>query len=62
VTNTLIKNVNGDGSASTVLREIVKSHTVSLEVEKGRSADILRDLKAGCERRMGELIEDHVGN
>ncbi|GJZ20457.1 transposase, Ptta/En/Spm [Tanacetum coccineum] len=62
VTNTLIKNVNGDGSASTVPREIVKSHKVSLEVEKGRSADILRDLKANCERRMSELKEDHAGN
>ncbi|GKC07503.1 hypothetical protein Tco_0999113 [Tanacetum coccineum] len=62
VTNTLIKNVNGDGSASTVPREIVKSPTVSLEVEKGRSVDILRDLKVNCERRMSELKEDHAGN
>nr|GEV13910.1 hypothetical protein [Tanacetum cinerariifolium] len=35
VTNTLVKKVNGDGSASMAPREIVKSPTVSLEVEKG---------------------------
>ncbi|GJR65177.1 transposase, Ptta/En/Spm [Tanacetum coccineum] len=42
VTNTLIKKVNGDGSASAVLREIVKSPTVSLEVEKGQSANMFK--------------------
>ncbi|GJU29756.1 hypothetical protein Tco_1173345 [Tanacetum coccineum] len=60
VTNTLIKKVNGDGSASTVPREIVKSPTVSLEVEKGQSSDKLRDLEANYERRISQLKEDHA--
>ncbi|GKA20105.1 transposase, Ptta/En/Spm, partial [Tanacetum coccineum] len=59
VTNTLIKKVNGDGSASMVPREIVKSPTVSLEVEKGQSIDMQRDLEANFKRRIGELKEDH---
>ncbi|GKB90158.1 hypothetical protein Tco_0962430 [Tanacetum coccineum] len=59
VTNTLIKKVNGDGSASMVPREIVKSPTVSLEVGKGQSVDMQRDLEANFERRISELKEDH---
>nr|GEW44351.1 hypothetical protein [Tanacetum cinerariifolium] len=58
VTNTLIK-VNGDGSASMAPREIVKSPTVSLEVEKGQSVDMQRDLEANFERRISELKDDH---
>ncbi|GJW51514.1 hypothetical protein Tco_0092865 [Tanacetum coccineum] len=60
VSNTLIKKVNGDGSASTVPREIVKLPTVSLEVEKGQSSDMLRDLESNYERRIIELKEDHA--
>ncbi|GKB11382.1 hypothetical protein Tco_0845305 [Tanacetum coccineum] len=60
VTNTLIKNVNGDGSASTLPGEIVKSPTVSLKVEKGQSFDMLRDLEANYERRISQLKEDHA--
>nr|GEY03265.1 hypothetical protein [Tanacetum cinerariifolium] len=60
VTNTLIKKVNGDGSPSTVPREIVKLPTVSLEVKKGQSADMQRDLEANYERRISELKEDHA--
>ncbi|GKB45149.1 hypothetical protein Tco_0890091 [Tanacetum coccineum] len=54
------RKVNGDGSASTVPREIVKSPTVSLEVEKGQSADMQRDLVANYEMRISELKEDHA--
>ncbi|GJR19718.1 hypothetical protein Tco_0968245 [Tanacetum coccineum] len=38
--------------------EIVKSPTVSLEVEKGQSIDMQRDLEANFERRISELKED----
>lgn len=60
VTNTLIKKVNGSGSASTVPREIVKSPTVSLEVEKGQSSHMERELEANYEKRISELKEDHA--
>ncbi|GJY83144.1 hypothetical protein Tco_0496520, partial [Tanacetum coccineum] len=50
VTNTLIKKVNGDGSASMGPREIVKSPTVSLEVEKVQFVDTQRGLEANFER------------
>ncbi|PWA63578.1 transposase, Ptta/En/Spm [Artemisia annua] len=61
VTNTLIKKVNGSGSASTVPREIVKSRTViSLEVEKGQSAHMQTELEANYERTISELKEDHA--
>ncbi|PWA92171.1 transposase, Ptta/En/Spm [Artemisia annua] len=61
VTNTLIKKVNGSGIASTVPREIVKSPTVSLEVEKGgQSAHMQKELEANYERRISELKEDHA--
>ena len=60
VTNTLIKKVIGSGIASTVPREIVKSPTVSLEVEKGQSAHMQRELEANYERRISELKEDHA--
>ncbi|PWA40872.1 transposase, Ptta/En/Spm [Artemisia annua] len=60
VTNTLIKKVNGSGSASKVPREIVKSPTVSLEVENGQSAHMQTDLEANYERRISELKEDHA--
>ncbi|GJZ20460.1 hypothetical protein Tco_0557050 [Tanacetum coccineum] len=46
--------------ASTFPWEIVKSPTVSLEVEKGQSADMVRDLEANYERRMSGLKEDHA--
>ncbi|GKD29490.1 hypothetical protein Tco_1240268, partial [Tanacetum coccineum] len=62
VTNTLIKKLNGDGSASTVPREIVKSPTVSLEVEKGQSSDKLRDLEANYEKRISQFKEDRASN
>ncbi|GJS26008.1 hypothetical protein Tco_0486628 [Tanacetum coccineum] len=54
-----LAKVNGDGSASMATREIVKSPTVSLEVEKGQSVDMQRDLEANFERRISELKEDH---
>ncbi|GJX68030.1 transposase, Ptta/En/Spm [Tanacetum coccineum] len=57
VTNTLIKKVNGDGSASMVPREIVKSPTVSLEVGKGQSVDMQRDLEANFERRIKRIMK-----
>ena len=60
VTNTLIKKVNGSGSPSTVPREIVKSPTVSLEVEKGQSSHMERELEANYEKRISELKEDHA--
>ena len=60
VTNTLIKKVNGSGSASTVPREIVKSLTVSLEIEKGQSDHMQTELEANYERRISELKEDHA--
>ncbi|GKB98293.1 hypothetical protein Tco_0984430 [Tanacetum coccineum] len=61
VTNTLIKKVNGDGSASAVLREIVKSPTVSLEVEKGQSANMqLEAMQQKNDDDREKLIEDAV--
>ncbi|GJW28785.1 hypothetical protein Tco_0045660, partial [Tanacetum coccineum] len=62
VTNTLIKKVNGDGSASMAPREIVKSPTVSLEVEKGQSIDMQRDLEANFERRINYAVKERGWN